>query len=134
MAEQRRWALTFPLDGVPLRDHRLPMQEAEREGYTDAWTMEVDGLDCLTPIAAAAAWTERMRLGTAIANTYTRTPSVLAMSAASLAELAPDRFVLGVGSSSPVIVEDWGGLSFDEPLQKVRDTTRVLRGRLAGGP
>ncbi|MHB8577885.1 MAG: LLM class F420-dependent oxidoreductase [Dehalococcoidia bacterium] len=132
MAAVQRWAFTFPLDGVPLRDHRVPFAEAERDGYTDAWTMEVDGLDCLTPIAAAAAWTERLRLGTAIANVYTRTPAVLAMSAASLAELAPGRFVLGVGSSSPVIVQDWSGLPFKEPLQRVRDTTKVLRAALAG--
>src|SRR5690349_19911549 len=95
----QRWGLSLPLEGVPLAEHRALLQAAERDGYTDAWSLEVDGNDCFTPLALAAAWTERMRLGTAIANVYTRTPSVLAMTAAALAEAAPGRFVLGLGSS-----------------------------------
>jgi probable F420-dependent oxidoreductase len=130
--ELQRWGVTLPLEGVPLADHRAILQEAEQLGYTDAWTLEVDGLDCFTPLALAAAWTERLRLGTAIANVYTRTPSVLAMQAAALAEAAPGRFVLGLGSSSPVIVQDWGGLAFEEPLPRTREAAAAVRDLLAG--
>ena len=76
-----RWGLTFPLDGVPLPAHREVLREAESLGYTDAWTAEVDGLDAFTPVALAAAWTEKLRLGTAIANVFTRGPALLAQTA-----------------------------------------------------
>jgi probable F420-dependent oxidoreductase len=132
MAEARRWGFSLPLEGLSLAEQRQAIVEAERSGYTDAWSLEVDGIDCFTPLAAAAAWSERLTVGTAIANVFTRTPSVLAMQAAGLAELAPGRFVLGIGSSSPAIVDDWGGLPFDQPYQQVREATRILRGLLAG--
>ena len=132
MAQAQRWGFSLPLEGVSLADHRQLIQEAERDGYTDAWTLEVDGADCFTPLALTAAWSERLRLGTAVANVYTRTPSVLAMSAAAMSEAAPGRFVLGVGSSSPAIVQEWGGLPFVEPFAQTRDTVLALRDLLAG--
>src|SRR3989304_9936083 len=122
-----RWGLTFPLDGVPLPAHREVLREAESLGYTDAWTAEVDGPDAFTPVALAAAWTERIRLGTAIASVFTRTPTVMAQTAWAIAEAAPGRFCLGLGSSSPAIVENWNGGPFRKPLTRVRDTPAVLR-------
>ena len=127
-----RWGITFPLEGVPLSDHRDILQEAEALGYTDAWTFEVNGTDAFVPIAAAAAWTEGMRFGTAIANVFTRTPMLLAMSAAGVAEAAPGRFCLGVGASSPAIVERWNGVALERPLGRIRDTVTLLRQLLAG--
>src|SRR5256885_14144953 len=73
-----------------------------------------------------------MRLGPAIVNVYTRGPATLAMSAAGLAEIAPGRFVLGIGSGSDVIVESWNGGVFGKPLTRVRETTQFLRRALAG--
>jgi alkanesulfonate monooxygenase SsuD/methylene tetrahydromethanopterin reductase-like flavin-dependent oxidoreductase (luciferase family) len=104
-----RWGITFPLQGLPLTAHKEILQEAEDLGYTDGWTSEVDGGDAFVPIAAAAAWTRNMRFGTAVANIYTRTPTLLAMSTSATAEAAPGRFALGLGSSSPAIVERWSG-------------------------
>ncbi|HEY7802654.1 MAG TPA: LLM class flavin-dependent oxidoreductase, partial [Dehalococcoidia bacterium] len=66
-----RFGFTFPFDGIPLAAHKDALQEAEHLGYTDAWSYEVDGVDCFSPLALAAAWTERLQLGTAIANVYT---------------------------------------------------------------
>lgn len=73
-----------------------------------------------------------LRLGTAIVPVYTRGPATLAMSAATLASAAPGRFVLGVGTSSNVIVEKWNGIPFDEPYKRARDTLRFLKSALAG--
>ncbi|MCH7522729.1 MAG: LLM class flavin-dependent oxidoreductase, partial [Chloroflexi bacterium] len=87
-----RWGITFPLEGVPLLEHREVLQEAERLGYTDAWTAEVDGTDAFVPLALAASWTSELRLGCAIANVFTRGPALLAMEAAAVAEAAPGRF------------------------------------------
>jgi probable F420-dependent oxidoreductase len=127
-----RWGLTFPLDGVSLPAHREVLREAESIGYTDAWTAEVDGPDAFTPATLAAAWTERIRIGTAIASVFTRTPTVLAQTAWAVAEAAEGRFCLGMGSSSPAIVENWNGVPFRKPYTRVRETVSFLRQVFSG--
>jgi probable F420-dependent oxidoreductase len=127
-----RWGLTFPLEGVALSQHREVLAEAERLGYTDAWTAEVDGTDAFLPLAMAAAWTQNLRLGSAIANVFTRGPALLAMEAATLAEAAPGRFCLGIGTSSPAIVERWNGVPLRRPLARMRETLAFLRQAFAG--
>jgi probable F420-dependent oxidoreductase len=101
-------------------------------GYTDVWSSEVAGTDAFTPLALASTWAPTLRLGTAIAPVFTRGPGLLAMTAATLAEAAPDRFRLGIGASSPVVVEDWNAQSFVDPFGRTRDTLRFLRKALAG--
>ena len=128
----KRWGLTFPLDGVPLSAHRELLREAETLGYTDAWTMEVDGLDSFTPAALAATWTDEMRIGTAIANVFTRGPALLAQSAAAVAEVAGGRFCLGIGASSPAIVENWNGVPLQRPYTRMRETVAFLKSVFAG--
>src|SRR5437762_105197 len=54
---QKRWALSLPLDGFTLAEHEEIAREAERLGYTDAWSLEVDGVDCFSPLAVAALMT-----------------------------------------------------------------------------
>src|SRR5213082_3086472 len=93
---RKRWALSVPVDGFSLAEHAELAREAERLGYTDAWSLEVDGVDCFAPLAVIASAT-RLRVGTAIANVYTRGPATLASSAAGLADIAPGRFCLGIG-------------------------------------
>jgi probable F420-dependent oxidoreductase len=127
-----RWGLTVPLTGVPLVEHRALIEELPDLGYTDVWSAETAGTDAFTPLALASQWAPQLRLGTAIVPVYTRGPGLLAMSASTLAELAPGRFVLGIGASSPVIVEGWNAAEFSEPYQRSRDTLRFLRSALAG--
>jgi len=127
----KRLGLTVPLDGFTLAEHADLVREAERLGYRDAWAFEADGVDAFAPLAVAGQ-SSRMRLGTAIVNVYTRGPATLAMSAAGLAEIAPGRFILGIGSGSDVIVESWNGGAFRKPLTRVRETTQFLRRALAG--
>ncbi len=73
-----------------------------------------------------------MRLGTAIANVFTRGPATLAMSAATVADLAPGRFILGIGAGSQPIVESWNGGRFTLPATRVREMVQVVRAILAG--
>ena len=127
-----RFGFTFPFNGIPLSAHREVFGLAEEYGYTDAWTAEVDGADAFVPVALAAAWSSRLRLGTAIANVFTRGPALLAMTAAAVAESAPGRFCLGLGASSPAIVEQWNGMKLRRPLERVREIVAFLRGVLAG--
>jgi probable F420-dependent oxidoreductase len=126
------YGMTIPFDGVPLAEHREWFEELVSLGYTDVWSAEADGTDAFTPLAMAAAWAPQLRLGTAIVPAFTRGPALVAQSAAALAEAAPGRFALGVGTSSDVIVERWNGLSFEEPYKRTRDLVRFLRSALAG--
>ena len=121
-----RPGMTVPLPG-PLHSHREKLAELADLGYTDIWSAESDGADGFTPLAMAAAWEPRLRLGTAIIPAYTRSPACFAQSVASLADAAPGRFAIGIGSSSNVIVERWNGIPFVEPYKKVRDVVRFLR-------
>jgi probable F420-dependent oxidoreductase len=127
-----RWGLTVPLTGTPIPDHAAILAEATAVGYTDLWSSEVNGADAFTPLALAACWTPDLRLGTAITPVFTRGPALLAMSAAALAEVAPGRFCLGIGASSPAIVSEWNGLEFARPFERTRDMLRFLRRALAG--
>ncbi|HXG42274.1 MAG TPA: LLM class F420-dependent oxidoreductase [Dehalococcoidia bacterium] len=127
-----RWGITLPLDGVPLSAHREAVPELESLGYTDAWTAEVDGADAFVPAAAALCWGKEMRVGTAIANVYTRGPAVLAQTAMAMSELAPGRFCLGLGVSTQVIVERWNGRRMERPLAYMRETVSFLRRVMAG--
>src|SRR5919106_4440830 len=127
-----RWGLTLPLPMVPLAAHEDLIRRAEAAGYTDFWSGETNGPDGFTPLALAAGWTERMRLGTGVVNVFTRGPAVLAQHAAALADASGGRFCLGIGSSSDVIVERWNQVPFEKPLTRVRDTIEFLRAALAG--
>lgn len=128
----RRWGLTLPLPGLPLADHRELVARAEASGYTDLWSGETNGPDGFTPLALAAAATERVRLGTGVVGVFQRGPALLAQEAAALADASQGRFVLGIGSSSDRIVEGWNGIPFERPLSKVRDTVEFLRTALDG--
>jgi probable F420-dependent oxidoreductase len=127
-----RLGMTIPFDGVPLHQQQEWFTEMVDLGYTDVWSSETNGADAFTPLALASVWAPSLRLGTAIVPAYTRGPATLAQSVAALADAAPGRFVLGVGSSSNVIVERWNGLEFSEPYKRVRDTVRFLREALTG--
>lgn len=123
--------MTVPLPGH-LHAQRDQLRKLADLGYTDIWSAEADGADAFTPLALASAWEPRLRLGTAIVPAYTRSPACMAQSVATLADAAPGRFAVGIGSSSNVIVERWNAVPFVEPYKKVRDIVRFLRDALTG--
>jgi probable F420-dependent oxidoreductase len=132
MSVPQRHGITVPIEGIPLHAHREVFQEIAELGYTDVWSAESGGADAFTPLALAAAWAPSLRLGTAIVPAFTRGAATLAETVASMAQAAPGRFALGIGTSSNVIVENWNGIPFEEPYRRVRDTIRFLRASLAG--
>jgi probable F420-dependent oxidoreductase len=127
-----RYGVTLPLPGLPLTEHRDLIIELADLGYTDLWSAEADGCDAFTPLVLASQWAPQLRLGTAIVPAFTRGPLTMAQSAAALANLSGGRLVLGVGTSSDVIVERWNGIPFDRPYQRVRDVVRCVTALLAG--
>jgi probable F420-dependent oxidoreductase len=132
MARMKRWGITLPLPGLPLSEQRELVSALPGLGYTDAWSMELAGMDAFSPLVLASQWAPELRLGTAIAGIYTRAPVALALHAGTLGLLAPGRFVMGIGTSSQVAVEEWNGIPFERPLQRSRDMLRFLRTALTG--
>lgn len=128
----RRWGLTLPLPSLPLRDHAELVRTAEAAGYTDLWSGETQGPDGFTPLALAAAWTERVRLGTGVVGVFTRGPALLAQQAAALSDASGGRFVLGIGASSDRIVEGWNRMPFSKPLTRISETLDFLEPAFAG--
>lgn len=128
-----RYGVTIPLDDtVPLHAQGDLVARLADLGYTDVWSTEADGADAFTPLTLASVWAPTLRLGTAIVPAFTRGPATLAQSVASLADAAPGRVALGIGSSSDVIVQRWNGIPFEQPYQRVRDMVRFLREALTG--
>jgi probable F420-dependent oxidoreductase len=127
-----RYGITVPFDDVPLAEHPRWFAQLAEMGYSEVWTGEANGADGFTPLAVAAMAAPGLGLGTSVVPVFTRGPGLLAMQAATMAELAPGRFSLGIGSSSDVIVERWNAMAFDQPYRRVRDTVRFLRVALRG--
>ena len=104
------------------------VQLAERLGFDSVWSAEAYGQDAFTPLAFLAAHTQRIRLGTAVAQLAARTPAATAMAAQTLDALAGrGRAVLGLGVSGPQIVEGWYGQPWGRPARRVRDYVAILR-------
>src|SRR5215203_2359771 len=127
-----RYGMTIPFDGVPLHAQRDWVVELADLGYTDVWSSEANGADAFTPLTLASVWAPSLRLGTAIVPAFTRGPACLAQSVGSVAQAAPGRLALGVGTSSNVIVEGWNDIPFERPYQRTRDIVRFLRKALTG--
>ena len=106
--------------------------DAERLGVDSLWSPEAWGLDAITPLAYVAAKTETIRLGTAIAQLGARTPAMLAMTAMSMQLLSHGRFILGIGTSGPQVMEGWHGVTFDKPIQRTRETIETIRAITSG--
>ncbi len=120
------WALPVDRAGLDF------VIEAERLGVDSAWVPEYWSYDALTPLAAAAALTEKIQLGSAIVQLGTRTPAMLAMTAMTLQRLSGDRFRLGLGTSGPQVMEGWHGVPFDKPVTRTRETIEIIRRVSAG--
>jgi F420-dependent oxidoreductase-like protein len=100
---------------------------AERIGVDSLWIPEVWGYDALTGLAFLAAKTSSIKLGTFVVQLGSRTPALLATSALSLQELSAGRFILGVGTSGPRVMEGWHGVRFRKPVQTTRETIEIVR-------
>jgi probable F420-dependent oxidoreductase len=109
---------------------------AGRLGYGSFWVAEVTGTEAFSVLGAVSQREPGMDLGTGVLPVQVRTPALLAMAAASLQALAPDRDVLlGIGVSSPVVARDWHGAAYpDRPLAQIREFLAVLRECLSGEP
>ena len=122
-------SVTIPLDARGCLDWA---QRGEQLGYESVWIAEAADPEPFVLAGAIAQLTERVRIGLAVSPVYTRTPATIAAAAGTVSQLAPGRFILGLGSSSHAIVENWHGIPFRRPLARVRETVTTVRGMLEG--
>jgi len=127
-----RLGITVPFEPFQGAHFAELVHTADRCGYTDAWSYESFATDGFAPIAAAAMLSDRMRLGCAIIPVFTRPAPLIAMSAVTVNELARGRFILGLGISTPNIVENWMGVPFRKPVTMMRETVQALRAIFRG--
>ena len=103
------------------------VQQAERLGVDYVWSAEAWGQDAVTSLAYLAGQTSRIILGTGIIQISARTPSLTAMTALALHDLSHGRFVLGLGTSGPQVVEGLQGVTFRAPLTRLKETVEIVR-------
>src|SRR6185437_16209060 len=106
---------------------------AESLGYESAWIAEGHGGDQFAMLAAYAARTARIRLGTSISSVFVRTAPTIAMAASTIADLSGGRFILGLGSSHKAQVEPEHGMVYSKPLTRTRETVAIVRALLQEG-
>ncbi|MDE0343199.1 MAG: LLM class flavin-dependent oxidoreductase [Deltaproteobacteria bacterium] len=116
----------LPMDAIP------PLaQAAEDSGFDCAWGGEANNKDPTVMLAAVAAVTSRLKVGTAVYHMLGRTPVSMALHAAGLDELSGGRFLFGLGISNPTIA-NWHGVAFDKPLRRIREYLEIVQGALRG--
>ena len=108
------------------------VRDAERLGVDSVWVAEAWMYDCLTPLAYLASITESLRLGSGVVQLGSRSPSMLAMSALALQKMSGGRFILGIGTSGPQVMEGWHGIRFDKPVTRTRETIEIIRKAASG--
>jgi F420-dependent oxidoreductase-like protein len=107
---------------------------ADEAGVDTVWVAEAWGRDCFTILTLLARETKRIKLGTGIVNTYSRTPAALAQHFATLDEFSDGRMIIGLGTSGHRVIEHWHGVPFQPSLTRLREYVEIIRMILAGEP
>ncbi len=103
------------------------VQRLEEAGVSYLWAGEAYTADAVSTLGFLAAVTSRAQLGSAILPLYTRSPSLLAMTAVGLDKLSGGRFILGLGASGPQVVEGFHGIPYDAPLARTAEIIEICR-------
>jgi F420-dependent oxidoreductase-like protein len=103
------------------------VSEMEKAGLDLVWVAEAYGFDGPSLMGYLAALTERVEIGSGILPIYTRTPTLIAMTAAGVDALSEGRFHLGLGASGPQVIEGWHGIAYDAPIGRTREIIEICR-------
>lgn len=123
-----RLGLTVPYtDSVPREVTHSLVRAADRLGYDTLWVAESYGWDAFTILTDIACHTERIKLGTGIVNVFSRSPALLAQSAATLDFISGGRLVLGLGTSGHQVIEGFHGVKFERGVRRLRETIDIVR-------
>jgi coenzyme F420-dependent oxidoreductase len=127
--------LFLPVAAQPSVEALVEMARTGEElGYGRAWLPETWGRDAVTVLTSIAHGTDDIGVGTSIMPVYSRSPALIGQTAATLQEVSDGRFRLGLGPSGPVVIENWHGVEFGNPLKRTRETVEVVKQVLAGEP
>lgn len=124
----------FDKSGFNKRELVECVRAADACGYDSFWLPEAWERDAFTLLTELALRTERIHLGTGIINVFSRSPALIAMSAATLDEISGGRFRLGLGTSASRVIEDFHGISYQKPLTRLKETVQIVRALLSGDP
>jgi F420-dependent oxidoreductase-like protein len=128
-----RIALMVPIaEGLNRQESMDLVRRSEEVGFESAWYGESWGYDAFTTLAQVAGATSRIKLGTLIATVFSRTPAMMAQSAASLDVISDGRLILGLGTSGPAVVSNWHGQTWRQPTRRMREYVEIVRMALAG--
>ena len=110
-----------PLEQVPM------IVEMERAGLDAVWVAETWGYDAASLMGYLAAVTNRIEIGAGVFSVYSRTPALIAQTAAGVDAISDGRCILGLGTSGPQVVEGFHGVPFDQPMARLRETMDICR-------
>jgi coenzyme F420-dependent oxidoreductase len=128
-----RIGLTLPrTEDVPRREIVEIVQQAEALGYDSVWVGESWGREGFTWLTQLACHTHNIKLATGITPVYSRSPALIAQTVASLDEISEGRAILGLGTSGPIVIENWHGVPFERPLRRTREYIEIVRLVLSG--
>jgi coenzyme F420-dependent oxidoreductase len=126
-------AVFLPVAAQPSVDALVEQARLGEElGYDTAWLPETWGRDAVTTLTSIAHGTDSIDIGTSIMPVYSRSPALIGQTAATLQEVADGRFRLGLGPSGPIVIENWHGVDFGNPLRRTRETVEVVKQVLSG--
>lgn len=109
------------------KDSAAQAATLEKAGLDIAWVAEAYGFDAVSLMGYIAAKTERVQIAAGILPLYTRTPTLLAMTAAGIDALSDGRCILGLGASGPQVIEGFHGVKYDKPLARTREIVDICR-------
>jgi len=125
--------LTFGMGlGITKDEILAVVRRAEELGYHSVWMGEGWGPEVFTQLTWLACNTHSIKVGTGIANVFSRSPALMAQAAATLDEISGGRFILGLGTSGPGVIENWHGIPFRKPVRRTREYIEIVRKALAG--
>ncbi|MGI0072362.1 MAG: LLM class flavin-dependent oxidoreductase [Nitrosotalea sp.] len=100
--------------------------------FDSIWIPETWGMECCSVISTVSQIAKTPKIGSSIMNIYSRSPALMAMAAATLDTISNGRFILGLGSSSQAIVNDWHGLKFESPINRMKEYVKIIRLIISG--
>jgi len=100
--------------------------------FDSVWIPETWGMECGSVISAVSQIVKTQKIGSSIMNIYSRSPALVAMAAATLDTISNGRFILGLGTSSQAIVNDWHGLKFENPVNRMQEYVKIIRLIISG--
>ncbi len=101
--------------------------DLEKAGLDVVWVAEAYTFDAISQMGYLAAITDRVQIGSGIINVFSRTPTLLGMTAAGLDFVSDGRCILGLGASGPQVVEGFHGVPYEKPMARIKETIEVVR-------